>query len=59
MMLTGMPKVNLYIFNPMTKMVAVRGAQDLKQPLDFAAVTDHAELLGEVRMCLDQQVIKI
>ena len=25
----------------------------LRQALDFAAVTDHAELLGEVRLCLD------
>ncbi len=30
----------------------------LRQPLDFASVTDHAELLGEVRMCLDPQSVK-
>jgi hypothetical protein len=27
----------------------------LRQPLDFAAVTDHSEYLGEVRMCTDPQ----
>ena len=27
----------------------------IKMPLDFAAVTDHAELLGEVRMCTDSK----
>ncbi len=30
----------------------------LNQALDFAAVTDHAELLGEVRLCLDPQSAK-
>ena len=30
----------------------------LRQALDFAAVTDHAELLGEVRLCLDPQSSK-
>ena len=30
----------------------------LNQGLDFAAVTDHAELLGEVRLCLDPQSAK-
>jgi hypothetical protein len=27
----------------------------LRQPLDFAAVTDHSEYLGEVRMCSDPE----
>jgi len=27
----------------------------LRQPLDFAAVTDHSEYLGEVRMCTDAE----
>jgi len=27
----------------------------LRQPLDFAAVTDHSEYLGEVRMCTDPE----
>ncbi len=30
----------------------------LNQALDFAAVTDHAELLGEVRLCLDSESVK-
>jgi hypothetical protein len=30
----------------------------LNHALDFAAVTDHAELLGEVRLCLDSQSVK-
>jgi len=30
----------------------------LNQALDFAAVTDHAELLGEVRLCLNSESVK-
>ena len=29
--------------------------QKLKQPLDFAAVTDHSEFFGEMTLCLDEE----
>ncbi len=33
---------------------ALRSAK-LRRPLDFTAVTDHAEMLGEVRICTDKE----
>ncbi|HIF97780.1 MAG TPA: DUF3604 domain-containing protein [Myxococcales bacterium] len=34
---------------------ALRSAQ-LRRPLDFTAVTDHAEMLGEIRICRDESL---
>ena len=34
---------------------ALRSAQ-LRRPLDFTAITDHAELLGEIRICRDESL---
>ena len=48
---------SLYL-QPYNKDKTSSRSSKLKQALDFAAVTDHAELLGEVRLCLDAQSAK-
>jgi hypothetical protein len=47
----------LYL-QPYNKYKTSSRSSKLSQALDFAAVTDHAELLGEVRLCLDSQSAK-
>ena len=46
-------KVGLQPYNAEGK--ALRSAQ-LRRPLDFTAITDHAELLGEIRICRDESL---
>jgi hypothetical protein len=48
---------SLYL-QPYNKDKTSSRSSKLNQALDFAAVTDHAELLGEVRLCLDPQSAK-
>lgn len=48
---TRLTPYDAYRFAQGEAVATVNGATKLSRPLDFAAVTDHAEFLGEVTMC--------